>query len=225
VRSFLAVNCSYCHRADGTVAGANWDGRPQLTLAETGLINGVANNNGGNPANKYIVPGDLQHSIVLNRVAAANGFTCMPPLATTELDPAAIALLQEWIGQALPTRVDYPGWRQQQFGSTTSPEGDPLANPDDDESANQAEFLAGTAPLDGGSAFRPEIAVGSNAVTMSFDLPALRSFQIETSTDLKTWTLWDVPGNDGLPVPGGHVSLSGASLAPQQFFRVKIWEN
>jgi uncharacterized repeat protein (TIGR03806 family) len=225
VRSFLAVNCSYCHRADGTVAGANWDGRPQLTLAETGLINGIANNNGGNPANKYIVPGDPVHSIVLNRVSAANGFTRMPPLATTELDPADIALIQEWISQALPARMDYPGWRQQQFGSSNSPEGEPLANPDGDEATNQAEFLAGTAPRDGGSAFRPAIAVGSNAVSMNFDLPALRSFQVETSTDLKTWTLWDVPGNDGLPVPGGHVSLSGQSLAPQQFFRVKIWEN
>jgi glucose/arabinose dehydrogenase len=225
VRSFLAVNCSYCHRADGTVAGANWDGSPQLTLAETGLINGIANNNGGNPANKYVVPGDLQHSIVLNRVAATNGFTRMPPLATTELDPVDIALIQEWISQALPARVDYPGWRQQQFGSAASPEGDPSANPDGDETANLAEFLAGTAPLDGASAFRPALAVGANAVTMSFDLPALRSFQVETSTDLKTWALWDVPGNDGLPMPGGHVSLSGPSLAPNQFFRVKIWEN
>jgi len=225
VRSFLAVNCSYCHRVDGTVAGANWDGRPQLTLAQTGLINGVANNNGGNPANKYVVPGDTLHSIVLNRVSASNGFTRMPPLATSELDPTDIALIQDWINQSLPSRVDYTGWRQQNFGSTTSTNGDPVANPDSDEANNQVEFLAGTAPQDGGSALRPAITVSANAATVAFDLPALRSFQVETSTDLKTWTLWDVPGNNGLPVPGGHVSLSGALLAPNQFFRVKIWEN
>jgi hypothetical protein len=71
VRSYLAVNCSYCHKAGGT-ANASWDGRPELTLEETGLVNGEAANNGGDPANKLVVPGDTAHSIMLNRVAVTN---------------------------------------------------------------------------------------------------------------------------------------------------------
>ena len=73
---------------------------PELTLAQTGLINGNAANNGGNPLNKLIVPGDTAHSIVLNRMAVTNGFTRMPPIATNELDQTNIALVTDWITQA-----------------------------------------------------------------------------------------------------------------------------
>ncbi|RYD72667.1 MAG: hypothetical protein EOP84_22765, partial [Verrucomicrobiaceae bacterium] len=66
VRSYLAVNCAYCHQAGGTASPAALDGRPELLLAQTGLINGAASNNGGNAANKLVVPGDAVHSIVLN---------------------------------------------------------------------------------------------------------------------------------------------------------------
>lgn len=80
-RSYLAVNCAYCHRRAEThqEAPRHGTGRPHLTLAETGLLLGNASNNGGNPANRLIVPGDTLHSIVLNRVAVTNGFTRMPP--------------------------------------------------------------------------------------------------------------------------------------------------
>ncbi len=225
VRSYLAVNCAYCHRVDGTVNGANWDGRSQLTLAQTGLINGVPTNNHGDPANKYIVPGDTSHSVIYNRIAVQNGFTRMPPLGSTELDPVSIALLQEWISTALPARQDYSGWRQQNFGSSATPEGEPVANPDFDPLDNQGEYLAGTAPKNGGSAFRPVVTAGTNSATVAFDLPALRSFQIETTADLQTWWPWDAPGNGGVPVAGGPISISGPTVSPRQFFRVKIWEN
>ena len=97
-RSYLAVNCANCHMAGGTVEGS-WDGRAYLTLEETGLINGAATNNGGDPANLLIVPGDTAHSIVLNRVAETNGFSRMPPIGSTELDQEAIQLLTDWINE------------------------------------------------------------------------------------------------------------------------------
>jgi uncharacterized repeat protein (TIGR03806 family) len=224
VRSYLAVNCAYCHMAGGT-APTEWDGRPQLTLAQTGLINGSATNNGGDPANKLVIPGDVPHSIVYNRVAAANGFTRMPPLATSELDQTSIALIQDWIATQLPARQDYTAWRQQKFGSTSSPEGEPQQNPDSDTMANEGEYLTGTEPLDGGSTFQHSLTQSGNGVTISFTLPALRSFQIESSTDLSTWTPWDAPGNGGLPIPGGPVTITGGAGNPRQFFRVRVWEN
>ena len=103
-RSYLAVNCAYCHKDGGTAAPAAWDGRPEITLDATGLIYGAASNNGGSSANRLIVPGDTTHSIVLNRMAVANGFTRMPPLGSSELDQMNIALITEWIATSLPSR-------------------------------------------------------------------------------------------------------------------------
>jgi len=97
-RSYLAVNCSYCHQSGSNTPGT-WDGRSALTLAETGLINGTANNTGSDPLNRLIVPGDHTHSIVLNRIATRNGFTRMPPLGSNELDRASIDLVESWINQ------------------------------------------------------------------------------------------------------------------------------
>ncbi len=101
VRSYLAVNCSYCHQSGSNTPGT-WDGRAALTLAETGLINGSATNNGSDPLNRLIVPGDPTHSIVLNRIATRNGFTRMPPLGSNELDHASIDLVEAWINQLSP---------------------------------------------------------------------------------------------------------------------------
>jgi uncharacterized repeat protein (TIGR03806 family) len=141
VRSYLDVNCATCHRPGGTATPAAWDGRAQVTLAQTGLINGNATNNQGNPLNKLIVPGDTPHSVVLNRMAVTNGFTRMPPLASNELDAANIALVTAWITNSLPSQLTYDQWRLQYFGDTTSPDGAPDADGDGDGATNRAEFL------------------------------------------------------------------------------------
>ena len=224
VRSYLDVNCAYCHREDGTAGGADWDGRAWLKLAETGLLNGPVSNDLGDPANKLIVPGDTLHSVVLQRVAASNGFSRMPPLATTELDTDAINLLTEWITAKLPARQDYEAWRISQFGSGNSPEGDPQADPDQDGVANSDEFLQGTQPLDGSSILQPDLSVGSE-VKLSFSLPENRSFRITTSEDLESWTPWDVPGNQPLPVAGGLLEIYGPSDADRKFFQLEVMDH
>ena len=228
-RSYLAVNCSYCHRADGTVAGAAWDGRPQLTLAQTNLINGVAENNGGNSANRYIVPGDLTHSIVYNRVSVQNGFTRMPPLATSELDPSGIALLTEWIS-ALGARPDYAAWRLGTFDSADSPEGAETADPDGDGLDNRSEFIAQTDPLDASSALHVSISssAGGATLSVSFLLPPDRLWSVETTTDLLTWMPWAVDGADGLPRAAATTITLQAPVpdagAPRRFFRLNLSE-
>src|SRR5581483_2912079 len=224
VRSFLAVNCAYCHQQGGTGNGI-WDGRAHLSLADTHLINGAAENNGGDPINnRLIVPGDITHSIVYNRVAAANGFTRMPPLATSELDQTSIALLHDWIAQ-LPGRQSYDQWRQANFGSTTSANGDPNADPDGDGRTNMAEFLEQTNPLDSQSYLAPQFNLIAGTVTLTFKVPDNRSIYVETSTDLKAWFRWDVPGNGGSPITTGTMTLTGAVLGPKQFFRLQYQEN
>lgn len=222
-RSYFAVNCGYCHQPGG--AGPAWDGRPELTLAQTGLINGAAAT-ALHAGDFLVVPGDPTHSVVLNRIAVTNGYTRMPPLGSNELDPTAIALVTEWITQSLPTRQTYEQWRAAQFNSTTSPEGAPTGNADGDTATNYAEFLAATNPLNGASfPALPQLAFAGNTVTLSYNVPANRSVFIETSTDLVNWSLWDVPGNAGLPQPGGPFTLSGPMFSPRQFFRLWLQEN
>jgi uncharacterized repeat protein (TIGR03806 family) len=225
VRSYLAVNCAYCHQEGGTVAGANWDGSAHLTLAETGLIDGEAENNGGNSLNKYIVRGDATHSIVLNRMAVTNGFTRMPPLGSNELDQTNIDLVQEWITQSLPERQTYDEWRLAEFGSSSSSEGTASSDPDGDGQTNEQEFVANTDPRNPASFLTSTLSVDGTTITLTFNVPEGRSAWIETSSDLNAWTLWDIPGNNGLPLASGPVSFSGAASGAKQFFRLRLQGN
>ena len=225
VRSYLAVNCAYCHREGGTASPAVWDGRPELTLTQTGLIHGLASNNGGDPANQLIVPGDIPRSVVVSRVAVENGFTRMPPLGSNEPDQVNIDLLKSWITSSLPSRQTYAQWRLAKFSSETSFEGGPAYDADFDGTVNFAEFLAATNPTDPGSAFVPRLATSGAEITVSFTLPPNRSAKVETSSDLSRWSLWDIAGNGGLPTQGGEISVTGPALGPQQFFRVRVNEN
>ena len=225
VRSWVDVNCAYCHQAGGTAGTAAWDGRVTLPLEQTGILLGNASNNGGNPLNKLIVPGDPAHSIILNRTAASNGFTRMPPLGSNELDQNSIAMLTDWIQQSLPARQSYETWRQQQMGALSPAQSDPAADADGDGITNRDEFLAGSGPLDGGSFPRlaPGLSIGQ--FRLDFIAPANRSVQVETSSNLIDWSLWNVPGNHGLPQPGGALMLQGPASPGAAFFRLKFQEN
>lgn len=104
VRSYLAVNCSYCHQAGGN-APPSWDGRAHLAMADTGILYGANVGEGApDPTDHLIRPGDRDHSAIWNRINAReaingshNGYTQMPPLATNAFDPDGIALLGAWI--------------------------------------------------------------------------------------------------------------------------------
>jgi uncharacterized repeat protein (TIGR03806 family) len=224
-RSYLAVNCAHCHRAGGTASPSAWDGRAELTLEQTGLLNGLANQNLGNPANRLVVPGDTFHSVVWNRMAATNGFSRMPPLGTSELDEVNIALLAEWITHVLPARQTFAAWQRSWFDSTNSANALSIGDPDSDGQSNREEFLAGTNPLDAGSLMRPNVTVSDGVVNLRFMLPADRSVQIDTSTDLINWSLWEVPGNGAMALPAGLFSISGNATDQERFFRVRLWEN
>ena len=224
VRSYLAVNCSYCHKSGGT-APASWDGRPELALAQTGLVNGSATNNGGNPDNKLVVPGDTAHSIVLSRVAVTNGFTRMPPIGSNVIDAASVTLLTAWIDGELDDRVTYDEWRTTNFEPDNDPVGAPAADPDGDTITNQDEYLAGTDPNSSSSALRPLLSPDAGGFELRFAVPVNRSFRIDASQDLQTWTPWDVPGNQGLPVSGGIVEMVVPPADPMRFFRVELREN
>lgn len=95
VRSYLGANCVQCHQPGGTGRGY-WDARLTTPLSEAGIVNGALVDYGGDTNNKVIKPGSLEHSMMLGRIAEL-GPRHMPPLATSELNLEAIALLARWI--------------------------------------------------------------------------------------------------------------------------------
>ena len=107
-RSYLDANCSQCHQPGGPALGS-WDARASTPLSLAGLINGPLIDNGGDPANRVIVPGDPEHSRLLQRISR-RGAGQMPPLGSTERDSAGESLLRQWIAAlAEPPPARIPG--------------------------------------------------------------------------------------------------------------------
>lgn len=222
-RSYLAVNCAYCHRGTESLQG-NWDGRPELTLAECGLVRVPASINGGDTNNLLLVPGSVPHSIIWNRIAATNGFTRMPPLATSELDPAGIQLLADWISQDLPGWQTYAAWRAGHFGSTNSLAGEPTADPDEDGHDNTEEFLTYTQPTNGQSYWTGQIGITNGWVELNYQLYN-RSVHVEKSTNLTEWATWNAFGNQGLPGASGQIlRVTAPDVDAKAFYRFKVEE-
>ena len=225
VRSYLAVNCAYCHQDPG-IQPLTWEGNYHLTMDQTGLINGIASGGTQHPDDRLIVPGNPARSISLSRVAASNGYTRMPPLATNEPDTVNIQLLTDWINQEATTETTYTSWRIARFGNDTSANGAPTADPDGDGSNNEQEWLALTDPNDERDFLTTSFSLNGNNVEV--DLPgfANRSVLIERSTNLIDWLSWSAPGNSGIP---GNPALppqilTAPSNGAHEFFRLRIEE-
>lgn len=222
-RSWLAVNCSYCHQAGGTAPGS-FDLRPELSLNAANLIDthvGVELQ----PNHRALVRGDALASIVRNRAAADGGYTRMPPLATAVIDPEGVQVLTDWIN-ASAARQTYTEWRLAQFGSSTSPEGAQSFDADGDGVTNYNEFLGQTSPMNAGSVLNPAISVSSGNVAIQFPNLQGRRVQVQTTTDFTSWSLWNVPGNDGSPsAPANPTRQFVVPLDGQRrFFRLSVDE-
>ena len=221
VRSYLAVNCVSCHQP-GAIASTTWDARPHVGLLDTGLIGGIPLNDGGNSNRKLVVPGDAESSVLLSRISETHGFSRMPNVATNELDPQAIALVEKWISSI---SEGYIRWQEDAFLNPESMEADPGSDPDLDGGRNRFEYLAATDALDAGSFWKLKAGVFDGNISIEFPVTRNRIYTIEMSRDLETWEEWQVAGN---PVQVGDESIASVIVTGRYsgdaFFRVRIRE-
>lgn len=94
-RAYLHSNCSGCHQPGGFPN--TMDLRYDTPLADTGICNvepvaGDLGISGG----RLIVPGNLETSVLYQRMARRDSFQ-MPPLATNVVDEAALNVMSAWI--------------------------------------------------------------------------------------------------------------------------------
>ena len=223
-RSYLSVNCAQCHQPGGPALG-NWDARITTKTENAGIVRGALNDNLGDAANRVIVPNDLPHSNLYQRINAVPGAGTihMPPIASSERDLTGIQLISDWIQQSLPAYQTFAEWQLAKFGSTSLPAAQPAANPDGDFNDNRTEFLVGTNPNSASEAWTYFATTSGGSVTLSFPRVANRRFQVQVSSDLQTWSLWDVPANAfGYSATSFMDTMTGPASGAPQFFRFEI---
>ncbi len=220
VRSYLEANCSQCHQP-GAPAPGHFDARASTPTDLASLINGILVNDLGDDQNRFLVPGDETHSVVLKRLQGP-GALRMPPLATTEVDPQAVDLLTRWINLS-PAREGFPSFQETHFGSTSAPDAQPGADPDRDGRNNRLEHLLGSNPLSPDPEIGPGVHYGQGRFSLTFEQPANRAALIETSTNLVDWMRWEDPENLlNFPATSRMRTVEGLLDDPQRFFRVQF---
>jgi mono/diheme cytochrome c family protein len=94
-RSFLDVNCAYCHQPGG-VRG-KFDARFGTALTDSGILNGAVIADLGVTGTHVVTSGDRLRSAVFQRVSTTASLVKMPPIGRNEVDTDAAELLGEWI--------------------------------------------------------------------------------------------------------------------------------
>jgi uncharacterized repeat protein (TIGR03806 family) len=96
-RTWLHVNCGYCHRPNGRGARSAMDLRFDVPMSETHTCD-VAPEFGDllGEDSRLIRPGRPEASVLLHRVSVT-GDDAMPPLGRARVDLTGVALLTEWI--------------------------------------------------------------------------------------------------------------------------------
>jgi hypothetical protein len=227
VRSYLAANCVQCHQPAGS-AQALWDARLSTPGFQNGIINGALNNNSGNPANRVILPGSLNNSILYQRVANL-GPGHMPPLATSVVDTQAVALLATWITNDLNSYVSFAAWQSNYFGATNLPNAALLADPDNDRAKNYLEYLTGTVPTNAASAWGIAITHSNDQVHVVMPQVANRGVELQSTTNLlapESWTALNSPQNaPQFPASNRVITLSEPVNYPTPtYFRARVFE-
>ncbi|MGC4016962.1 MAG: autotransporter-associated beta strand repeat-containing protein [Luteolibacter sp.] len=112
----------------------------------------------------------------------------------------------------------YELWRFSKFGSYSSAESDPNADPDGDGQSNQVEFLAGTLPKDGSSRFKAAVVKDGAGFKISWNSVIGKSYQVEASSTLGSG--WSVIATKTATAVISDYTDGGAPS--KRFYRVKV---
>lgn len=109
MKAYVASNCSMCHRPGGGIESP-MDLRWATDLSRMTIVNAVPRRGDiGIPGGLIVTPGDLEHSILYQRLISLDSAYRMPPLGTSQVDPTGEALVREWI-MTLPPTNSITGW-------------------------------------------------------------------------------------------------------------------
>jgi uncharacterized repeat protein (TIGR03806 family) len=97
-RSYIDVNCAYCHRPGG--ASAHFDARLLTPLASQGIVDGQLNDTRGITGAKVVVMGHPELSMLYLRMNTTDPTFSMPkaPVNRHTIDTAGTTMVAEWIG-------------------------------------------------------------------------------------------------------------------------------
>lgn len=216
IRSYLEVNCAMCHRGSASTVPGNFDARIDTPTDLAEIINGILVNNLGDGSNRFIVPNDAAHSVVLKKLDGTEGR--MPPLATTITDQDAIDLITQWITGEVPNRQSYEQWALASFGSTGTAETIKSGDFDHDGQTNLMEYLAGTDGASQQSAF----SLLLNQTQFSYVHPANRILLIESSEDLINWLPFDHADNSLFAPASTQNKVFNLPAGNRLFLRARI---
>ena len=241
VRSYLDVNCAYCHFPDGGTPHS-FDARAFLPTTSTNLLYGAPISEGApNDTDHIVRPGNKDESSIWNKInarAAINGnfnsHTQMPPLASNRLDPEAITMIAEWIdnyANVAPAFLPTP--------TASTPEDAQIDTLITDANATDPDVRGGVADqsqlsfaITGGNTgafFAIDPATGEITVTkeLDFEQENVYVFEVKVSDNFAPNPLFstgniminvtDVAGvdEDGNGVPDAWELLYGISGAPE----------
>ncbi len=94
VRSYLDINCSFCHRPDGVEA--NFDARLKIPLDKQKIVNAPTTGRNSQIDGTIVLPGDTLNSEMFLRVHK-NWEGQMPPVGRNTVDHKFVATLKAWI--------------------------------------------------------------------------------------------------------------------------------
>lgn len=186
VKSYLASNCSQCHRPDGEALG-RWDARYETPVLESGLINGHVVRHEGQADRRLIVPGNLEKSEIYQRISN-QGSRRMPPVGSHVLDEEGIDLLKRWITETLP-RKSFADWQQHFSNMVPNLELDPAGDADHDGWDNLSEYYLGTDPTFALDRWRLRLDVSRE--TLFVPNPSAIELRLESSLFLGNAAEWE----------------------------------
>lgn len=227
-RSYIDVNCAYCHQENGTgnVTGAIWDGRAHLNLESTNLVNGAVYRGKASPDHKMLTSGNADYSVLYNRMSGSSNYAQMPPLAKNYVDYEGSELLANWINIEAKPYTNYNEWKGYYFGGAAPyPIADPEADGDNDGYSNYWEWLTQTNGYDANDYWSPSLTVDAEKVSVNMKGLSNRSIRILHTENLSgEWTEWDGNPYENLPLNPNNVTNIEQAIESKGFFKFEIEE-